>query len=346
MLFTPEEEKILNRVQKDIFLSSTPFKPVAAELGIPEDTLLRTLSHLRESRVIRNISAVLNAASLGYSTSLVAFCVPEDYILHARDLINAHPGVSHNYLRDHKYNIWFTLSVPGDTSLSRTVSVLASKCSASDFLILKNEKTFKIGLDLHIGEGDDNGGEGGEPAPEPGTIRPANEVALSAEDKTAISLLQSDLPLVPRPFKAIIEAKGMSIGEDWLAARGQELKDRGIIRRYSAVLKHHDAGYKANAMTAWKTGVKGNEEGIIKVFLSCRNISHLYSRTVYPGRWEYPLFAMIHEKSENALEKIIKGLEEKSGITDYLVLRSLQEFKKQRVRYFSPEFEEWNRVNL
>jgi len=113
------------------------------------------------------------------------------------------------------------------------------------------------------------------------------------------------------------------------------------MRRYAAVLKHRSAGYTSNAMTAWKT----DDNTDMGLFMKEKAISHLYYRTVYPGRWEHPLFAMIHAKSDEELNDILKRLSEKSGIKDYLSLSSLKEFKKKRVRYFSEEFKEWKRLN-
>ena len=82
------------------------------------------------------------------------------------------------------------------------------------------------------------------------------------------------------------------------------------------------------------------------VFLSNKSISHLYRRTEHPGRWEHPLFAMIHARSDGELDGIIAALEERSGLSDYLVLKSLREFKKKRVTYFSPAFDEWKKENM
>jgi len=109
------------------------------------------------------------------------------------------------------------------------------------------------------------------------------------------------------------------------------------MRRYAAVLKHRSAGYTANAMTAWKA----EDRTDLNIFMKEKAISHLYFRTLYPGRWEHPLFAMVHAKSDDELKNLIDGLSEKSGIKDYLVLYSLKEYKKKRVRYFSEEFKEW-----
>ena len=113
------------------------------------------------------------------------------------------------------------------------------------------------------------------------------------------------------------------------------------MRRYAAVLRHRKAGYTSNAMTAWKTGENFNPD----IFINKRPITHLYLRTTYPGKWEYPLFAMIHARSDDELKGIVNDLSKESGIDDYLVLNSLREFKKTRVQYFSEEFTRWKREN-
>jgi hypothetical protein len=94
-------------------------------------------------------------------------------------------------------------------------------------------------------------------------------------------------------------------------------------------------------MTAWKIDEKFDED----IFKSCPDISHLYYRTTYPGRWEYPLFAMIHARTREELFSVIADLSHRSGIRDYLVLESLKEFKKSRVKYFSQDFINWKRIN-
>jgi hypothetical protein len=99
-------------------------------------------------------------------------------------------------------------------------------------------------------------------------------------------------------------------------------------------------------MTAWKPAAADVIDDNFPVFAGERNISHLYLRTVYPGRWEHPLFAMIHARTEDELASIIMRLTQKSGITDYIVLHSIEEFKKKRVSYFSEQISEWNRIHF
>lgn len=339
--FSRAEERIINRIQEDIPLAPDPFGIIAEELSMNENELLKTVLRLKEKRIVRNISAIFNGHRLGYSSSLVAFSVAGDDVDGAAAVINGHPGVSHNYLRDHRYNIWFTLAVDGSTSIEETAAALARLCRAKDHLVLKNEKLYKIGFMLRMGD-DEQEDEDEAVADEDDSVA-EEECPLSDEEREAVLLLQTDLPITHRPFDDIVAGAKSRMSAERLVAIGEDLKNRKIMRRYAAVLKHYNAGYGANAMTAWKAGSGRFDEKTINVFLSNRSISHLYLRTVHPGRFEHPLFAMIHARSDEELRGIIKSLEERSGLGDYLVLRSLKEFKKKRVRYFSPDFEEWTK---
>jgi len=336
MEFTGNEALVLNRVQKGIPGVSEPFMAIADEIGLTEDQVIETVLSLKEKKIIRNISGIFEGKKLGYYLSLVAFEVPDGRADEAAAVISSHPGVSHNYLRNHRYNIWFTLAEESEESFHKTVSVLASKSGALDSLVLRNEKLIKIGVFLNIGNSD----ESGEVRPAE-MLEPSVCVTLDATAREAVLLLQNDLPVEKKPFAKIAESGEYIHGEKELLSYFSEFLASGIMRRYAAVLKHQSAGYKANAMTAWKTDRSADME----LFMKSKAISHLYFRTVYPGRWEHPLFAMIHAKTDDELKNIINELSERSGITDYLELSSLKEFKKKRVRYFSEEFNEWKRLN-
>lgn len=334
--FTDIEQRVLNRIQKDWLITENPYKPLSDELHLNEDELIQIIDNLKKEKIIREISGIFNAAGLGYESSLIAFAVPENNIEKAAGIINAHSGISHNYLRDHRYSIWFTLTVNKKRSIEKETEELAEKCDVKDFLILKNEKLFKIGVMFHISEEDSNADSyETNPAFQDNGHYPFGE--LSKEQKKAVCILQTDLPLMTRPFKYLIEKLNINIDEKKVLKLGEAFKEQGIMRRYSAIIKHSKAGYNFNAMTAWKFNNADDTE-IIKIFSKIPNVSHLYFRTVYPGKWEHGLFAMIHARTGDELNKIIKTIEVNSGMKDYLVLNSLKEFKKRRVKYFEEEF--------
>lgn len=342
-IFTLKQEQILNAIQAPLPFAGRPFLVLEKELGIPEQEIIENINTLKQSGVIRNIAGIFNGERLGYKLSLVTFKVPENNIEKAAALINSHPGVSHNYLRDHEYNIWFTIAEENAELLRRSVEVLARKGGASSSLIMENEKLLKIGVNLFIGNSDDSSAK-----PAVSHLRAAESKKLEVEpleehEKVAIRLLQKDMPLVIRPFKELCEESELL--EDDFIEIAAGLEEKGIMRRYAAVLRHQKAGYTSNAMTAWKFNTGEYDDKAASVFANESAVTHLYIRTLYPGQWEYPLFAMIHAKSDEELEGLIETLANDSGLSDRLVLRSLKEFKKKRVIYFSSDFEKWEADN-
>lgn len=329
---------ILNRVQRDIPLVSDPFTVLAEELKLDRDTLMADLATLKTNGIIRNISGIFDAAPLGFTSTLAAFEVhdPENI----QYIITEHPGVSHNYLRNHQFNLWFTLSVSQEEDMRSTISKLASRSKARDYIVLPTVKRFKIGVHFKIGE--DSGDENNSASASYQTYKPASPLTIA--EKEAVRLLQKDLPIEKNPFCAIIEKNNGRINETMLLDIGNSMKKRGMLRRYSAVLRHYRAGYSSNAMTAWKTDSLTDDD-IVHIFGKNINISHLYLRETIPGKWEYPLFAMIHAKSDAELDSIIEALSSASGVKDYCALKTLKEFKKERVEYFSEEFEKWKKTH-
>ncbi|HRS61574.1 MAG TPA: Lrp/AsnC family transcriptional regulator [Spirochaetota bacterium] len=331
--FSSEESLVLNAIQKSIPCSRKPFDDLSFSIGIPSTEILSILRDLKEKKIVRNISGIFSGENLGFVLSLVAFKVPPHRIDHAASIISSHPGVSHNYLRNHDYNIWFTLAEEDEASFKKAVEIIAAKSFVEDYLILKNEKLLKIGVFLDIADS-------GETL----TFENLSEKQfrkLSDIEKEAVRLLQIDMPLTEYPFDEIVKGSNIIKSPDELLSHFSSFLEKGIMRRYAAVLRHHKAGFSANAMTAWKIDEKFDED----IFKSCPDISHLYYRTTYPGRWEYPLFAMIHARTREELFSVIADLSHRSGIRDYLVLESLKEFKKSRVKYFSQDFINWKRIN-
>jgi len=333
--FTDIETEILNFLQKSFPLVERPFLDIGGKLGIPEQQVLKTVSDLKTRDVVRNIAGIFDGKKLGYHLSLVALSVPENILDEAAAVINSHPGVSHNYLRDHRYNVWFTLAEETPEAFEKSVNVIARQAGAEDCLVLQNEKLYKIGFTLSIGEKNKE-----EFKEEKSGEEVKASIPLSAFSENSIIALQRDLPLESRPFDVLAEGAGISSGAE-LIKQGEGLQAGGYMRRYAAVLRHRQAGYTSNAMTAWRVPDEGVPDEMVRPFGEEKAVTHLYLRTLYPGRWEHRLFAMIHARSDKELNEILVRLGNASGLNDRLVLRSLKEFKKQKVMYFSPEFTDW-----
>lgn len=336
-VFDKNEAAVLNYIQRSIPLTERPFQKIGADTGLSEEAVIEIVSRLKQQGIIRNISAIFNGESLGYQLSLVAFDVPEASLENAAAVINAHPGISHNYLRGHRYNIWFTLALEKSLPFDDAVRHIADRAGARDFLIFRNEKLLKIGLKLPIGDAYDESEESASGL----AAQRAEARAFTDEERSAVCLLQTDLPIVARPFLEIVKSNGQQLSESRLLDFARLFEKQSVMRRFAAVLRHMQAGFNHNAMTAWKLKAGMPIEDQVKPFLDAMAVTHLYLRTVYPGRWDHPLFAMAHARTEAELDSLIKNLSSASGLPDCLVLKSLKELKKQRVMYFSPDFLEW-----
>lgn len=333
------DKDILNFIQREFPLEREPFAAIGREVGLAGDEVIRRVEALKRGRVIRQISAIFDTRVLGYQSTLVAAKIPADKLNAGAKAINSHPGVSHNYERNNELNLWYTVAVPPDSrlGLEGTVDVLHHISGAEKTRILPTLKLFKIGVTLDMNAG----ATAKKEAPQYGeSDRQSADRNISDEDKAAVRVLQEDVPLTPRPFDLWGEQTGM--GYEELLDRAFDLQRRKIMRRFSAVLFHRKAGFRANAMGVWKVPDERIEE-VGNMFAQYQAVSHCYQRPVYED-WPYALFSMVHGRSVEECQSLLDAMSEESGLTDYASLYSTREYKKTRVRYFTPEMEAWERL--
>ncbi|MFQ5997021.1 MAG: Lrp/AsnC family transcriptional regulator [Dehalococcoidales bacterium] len=318
------EQKLLDLLQTKFPLMRRPYADLGLSLGIAEEEIMQRIRQLKAKDLIRQISPVFDAASLGYKTTLVAMRVVGTQLDKAAKLISQNPGVSHAYERDHHFNLWFTLAVPATVEIEAELQRLTSAVSAETVFSLPALKLFK--LRTYFGSDGDDQPEADSEIP--GDIT-SQEVQLSPVDRRVINELQQDLPLISRPFAEMAARSGMD--EEKFLALSQSLLPRGIMRRFGASINHRRVGFAANAMTCWAVPAK-KVEVIAKKLASLREVSHCYQRKTNP-LWRYNLFAMIHGHTKEECQEIADKVSTKTGFTDYVLLFSTKEFKKTRVKY-------------
>ena len=330
------QDELLYQMQHDFPLTPRPFAKIAEALESTEEEVLETVRQLKEERIIRQTSAIFDTKRLGYRSSLVAFKVPEERVEEAANIINAHPGVSHNYLRNHDYNIWFTMAVAPDSALGleKTIDILKEQTQAEDAITLPTLKMFKIKVQM------DTTGRRAKKEKVKKTVH--KEILLTDAHIAVIKALQKDIEVVPEPFKNITEE--LDISYDELFDIDKELKDAGVMRRFATILNHRRAGFGANAMSVWSVPEEKGEE-IGRQLAEFSAVSHCYLRPTYPN-WPYNLFAMVHGKTQEECDTLIAEMAEETGLTEYGKLYSTQEFKKQRLVYFDDAFKEWEKEIL
>ena len=326
------KDEILSRIQKKFPLTPKPFKAIADELEISEDEVLSILKEQKDAKIIRQTSAIFDTKRLGYKSSLVAFKIAQEKIDEAVETINAHPGVSHNYERNHDFNIWFTLAVAPDSKLGleKTLEILAELTGAEDYIMLPTLKLFKINVKLNT--------TGKDEKKEKVKKVEHKDIELTPLHHKIIRLAQYDIDIESEPFKKIVDELG--IDYDKFFEILQELQDAGVMRRFAAILNHRKAGFNANAMVVWdvEEGERGEEIGAKAAAFSA--VSHCYLRPKYEN-WPYNLFTMVHGKTTDETNAIIEDMAKEIQSKDYRPLYSSREFKKVRIEYFTPEFEAW-----
>jgi DNA-binding Lrp family transcriptional regulator len=149
-------------------------------------------------------------------------------------------------------------------------------------------------------------------------------------DKRIIQLSQGDLPLDLKPFSLL--AQKIGIPEEELLSRVKSLKERGVIRRFGATLRHQEAGFGSNAMAAWRVPEDKIDE-VGNAMAGFREVTHCYQRRVEKD-WLYNLYTMIHGDTKEDCYQIAKRMSEKTGVKDYVLLFSEKEFKKTSMEYF------------
>lgn len=340
---TDLDRELLNAVQWDFPLVSRPYAELGERLGVDDAEVRNRIAHVKDAGVLRQLSAIFDTRALGYGSALVAAKVDPDRIDDAAAVISEHPGVSHNYKRNHAYNLWYTIAVPPGDVLQDHLDVLHAASGSLVTRPLPTLKLYKIGvkLDMTGNTAADARSEVLEhERPERKTEMAAPE--LSDLEIATISVVQEDLPLVERPFAAQADLIGCTEA-DVLGALAS-FKERKLMRRFAAVMNHRSAGYKANAMGVWAVPEDRLEELGPKMAAFAR-VSHCYRRPTYDD-WPYSLFTMVHGMSARECEETIAAIRDESGIDEYTLLWSVKEYKKTRVRYFTPDWDEWRAAHL
>ncbi len=326
------DRKILNIIQTRFPLVEMPFAEIGDEVELPEEEVIERIGELKGKNVVRQISAIFDTRRLGYKTTLVAMRLPADELDAAAQIINVHPGVSHNYARNGHFNLWFTVAVPPYEDLAETVEDMASRTGAESYRLMPTIKFFKIGVNFDMVK--EEGAAKKYYSPD-GYDRADGQnwnkaMPITDFEIEVIRELQEDVELTPRPFSPMAERLGIPLQE--LFDIADSLQERSLMRRFSAVLHHRRAGFRSNAMAVWKVPSERAIE-VGNIMAQSRWVTHCYERPTFPD-WPYTHFTMIHATSQDTCEDVAAELSEATGISEYQLLYSTREYKKTRVRYF------------
>ena len=326
------DTEILNVIQWKFPLVARPFDVIAKKFDITSDEVKMRLDKLKRNGVLRQLSAIFDTRKLGYTSSLVAMEIEPEKLEDVAYQINKHPGVSHNYEREHEFNLWFTLAVPPGSDLKSELDKFSKLDGIKKVRMLPTLQLFKIGVKLDMVDGKKHEVK---PSEEKKKINNVKFVPTE-EDKEFIRQLQKDIEIVDRPF--LKASENLGITEEQIFEKLHEYENIGVMRRYAAILRHREAGFTANGMIVWKVPEKRISE-VGEKLGAFPQVSHCYERPVYPD-WPYNVFSMIHCKSFDEAGQMAKDIQKQIDVNDYKILFSSREFKKTRVEYFvEHEFE-------
>jgi siroheme decarboxylase len=331
------DKRLLNLMQGQFPIAPRPYQHVASKAEVTEDEVMARVRRLLDERIIRQVTPIFDTRALGYSSMLVAAKVDPEHPWRAANVINAHPGVSHNYLRNHEFNIWFTIATEPDSKLGLegTLNALAHEAGAESVRQLPTLKLFKIRMDLEMEAGTDALATAAQ------AVEPVETEAQPYDefDRDVIRALQGDMPVIPEPYAPA--AAQLGIPQQQLLDHLDGMQERRLLRRVAAILFHRRAGFSANGMGVWKVP----DERILELgkrMASFRGISHCYQRPTYAD-WPYSVFTMAHGRSKEECDAILDSIAQDTGIEERSTLYSSTEFKKIRLLYFTSEHRDWER---
>lgn len=323
------DKKLIDFIQNSFPLKRNPYHELGKNLNLTEIETIDRIKNLFENKFLKFIGAIIDTKSIGFNSLLTAFKVKEENLEHAVKIINSHPGVSHNYLRNAHYNLWFTLASPENMNISEIIKKLANLTKAESFIELPSLKTYKVSFILKADKK-----ENLESERSVYVLKKENHYKINDFEKKLLNIIQYSLPLTALPFDVISEK--LNISPVTVIDSIKNLKNKGIIKRIGGIVNHYKIGYTHNTLVLWEAPID-KLDFIGEYISSFKNVSHCYSRKTYPD-WKYTLYTMIHSDNKENMENSIKNILNVIGKINFIMLDSVKEYKKERLVYFSDEY--------
>ena len=318
------DRRILTAVQADLPVEERPFDALARRLNLAPEEMIARLRQLAAQGLIRRVGPVFDSRRLGYVSTLVAARMPADRLTDVAARVSALPGVTHNYERRHAYNLWFTLTAPSAAELEQTLANLRRETGLDGFYSLPAEAMYKIRVQFDLVEDVSTI----EVALPPSTS--TEPVVLSGEQKELVRLIQDGLAMEREPLAAVASRLGWPVGR--IVEQIQEWMTAGVIRRFGAVVRHRELGFRASGMAVFQVAPARIDEAGRRL-AGRSEVSHCYRRPPLPD-FPYNLYAMVHGQSEEGVRRTVCGMASELRPERYDVLFSAREFKKASMRYF------------
>jgi DNA-binding Lrp family transcriptional regulator len=317
---TKLQKKLCDSLQDGLPICRRPYAEIAKSLNSSEQTVLQSVKCLRDMQIIRRIGALINYNALGKTGTLVTAHIAQENLRGVVEAVNSLAGVSHNYLRDHYYNLWFTLQADSHREIKVLLSDLSRRFGIK-FYSLPAERAFKLDVRFDTERN-------GRLVKNACDIPKNKVVKLTCDEKYIILKLQGNLKCVAQPFNFLCSE---SFKIDDVLNIIKNLISKGVIRRIAAIVDHHRLGFVANVLFAAE--VKSERiERVGRKLARLGMVSHCYRRKTFEG-WPYSLLAMMHSQSMRQLRQVVNNFTKTENITLFELLPTVAELKKQPVNH-------------
>ncbi|WP_170763603.1 AsnC family transcriptional regulator [Ruegeria lacuscaerulensis] len=311
----PIDCRLLDDFQRDFPITERPFQVLANSLGLDESEVLNRLTRMRATGRITRVGATIAPGAVSAST-LAAVAAPEEQLEEIAAIIDAEPGVNHNYQREDDWNLWFVATGPDRAHVNDTLARI-SRASGLRVLDLRLVRPFNVDLGFRM-----SGGNQSVPRP-----RRIDRSAMQEGDRALLQALSSGLPLVADPYADLARSLGWE--ETVAMERVTALHAAGIISRLGVIVRHRALGWSANAMVVWD--IPAEQVGTAGPALAAHpGVTLCYERRPVEDVWPYRLYSMIHARSRGEALEVLSGatsLPELSGAR-HKVLFSTRCFKQ------------------
>jgi siroheme decarboxylase len=320
---TPLEFRLLNEFQRGFPLVAQPYAVLAEALGTDEAAVIEAFGRLRRAGALSRIGAVFRPGALAAST-LAAMEVPAERLEAVAAVVSSFSEVNHNYEREHRLNLWFVAAAADAAALDATLARI-TRLTGINVLKLPLVEEYHIDLGFPLE---------GAPAPRTPRVRRGRQVVLGAAQRKLVAALEDGLALEPRPYAALGERGGM--GEQAVIDRLARWQAEGLIRRFGVVVRHHELGWRANAMAVWDVpDERARRFG--RMLAAAEGVTLAYRRARARPVWPYNLFCMVHGTERGAVAARIQSLNRELGLDAFphAVLFSRTRFKQTGPRFSS-----------
>ncbi len=311
---------LLNPWQHGFPLQREPFAPIAAAVHRSVPEVLAHFAQLQEEGALSRIGGVFGPGA-GGAALLAAMAVPAARLQAVADVVSSHPGVNHNYLREHHHNLWFVMTGTSAAAVEQAMLGLEA-ATGLPALRLRMVRPYRIDLGFDLRH-----------RTAPVAMRSSRRAAPIAEaDLPLAALLEEGLPLQPRPFDTWAAQLGRT--PDQVLATLQQWLATGTLTRFGTIVRHHELGFDANAMTVFNVPdalVDACGEALARE----PGVTLAYQRERAP-EWPYNLYCMVHGRDRDAVQAVLARAVPRAGLqhTERQTLFSLQRYKQTGARRF------------